>query len=73
MTTLIKDIFKFVIIATGVYHTYPDLENNTVQHFRNCPKCHQNLRRMYIFEKASRRFDEKGSQEMSQNEELLVA
>ena len=51
----------------------PDLENNRIQHFRKCPKCHQNLRRMYISEKASRRFYDKGSQEMSENEELLVA
>ena len=51
----------------------PDLENNGVQHFRKCQKCHQNLRRMYISEKASRRFDDKGSQGMSEYEELLVA
>ena len=50
----------------------PDLENNRVQHFGKCPNCHQNLRRMYISEKAAHRFDNKGSQEMSEYE-LLVA
>ena len=51
----------------------PDLENNRIQNFGKCPKCHHNLTRMYISKKASRRFEEKGSQEMSENEEPLVA
>jgi hypothetical protein len=51
----------------------PDLENDTIQYFHNCPKCHKNIRGMYISEQASRQFDEKDGYDMSENEELLVA
>jgi len=50
----------------------PDFENNTIQHFWKCPKCRKYLRRMYISEKTSHRFDEQGSQELSEYQ-LLAA
>jgi hypothetical protein len=51
----------------------PDLENDTIEDFHNCPKCRQNLTRMYISEQASHRFNEKEDRDISEKEGLLVA
>jgi len=51
----------------------PDLENDTIEYFDYCPKCYENIRRMYISEEASLRSYEKDGQDMNESEIILVA
>ena len=51
----------------------PDLENDKIQYFDNCPKCNEVIKSMFISEKASDRFDSKQIQNFMTGSENWVA
>jgi hypothetical protein len=67
---------RHILLCDNCYWclTYlPDLENDAIEYFGNCPKCHKNIRQMYISEQASRRPYEKEVQDINESGVMLVA
>ena len=51
----------------------PDLENDTIEYFDNCPMCNEEIESMFISENASKRLDSKHIQNtMTQFENWVV-
>ncbi len=49
-----------LVICNGCYWCLsflPDLKGDTTEYFDNCPKCNQDVKRMYISEQASEGID----------------